>query len=208
MRWAVAAGAVKAAVGAARAAVAAELLAKVFAGAVKPDGEIVFRQAKFSRNRSDIVSVEINTLKQFAILFRHGGQQSFEALTQQSFLARSGFVRQFLFKPLKGAGAGVIAPVKVNDAAAKNPVEPRHGVRFSLWLPGRGQRLDQTFLHDILRKIRVAEALAGKCHEGLQVLQDRVGSGFHTGSVAFPSILRNAPCGRRTFGVINPGVMR
>ena len=70
----VAAGAIQTSVLAARAAVAGELFAKMFAGAMQADGEIVSGNAKFSRDRRDIFSVQVHALKQFAVLLRHGRQ--------------------------------------------------------------------------------------------------------------------------------------
>jgi len=75
-RRSLSARAVQASVFATSPAIARNLFAQIFASAVKPDGEIVFGQAKFSRDLGKIASIEINALKQLPVLLRHGGEQS------------------------------------------------------------------------------------------------------------------------------------
>ena len=163
------AGTVQASVFATSPAIARNLFAKMFASAVKPDGEIVFGQAKFRCDLGKIASIEINALKQLPVLLRHGGEQSLEALAEHPLIAGGRRVGQFLLKTLQRSLARVPAAVEVNDGTAQNPVEPRHGVFLFGRLSGRSQRLDQTVLHHVFCQMQILNALAGERYEGSQV---------------------------------------
>ena len=168
-RRSLSAGAVQAFVFATNSAIARNLFAKMFASAVKPDGEIVFGQAKFRCDLGKLPAIEINALKQLPVLHRHGGEQSLEALAKQPLLTGVRRVGQFLLKPLQRSLARVPAAVEVNDGTAQNPVEPRHGVfRFGRFFGG-SQRFDKTVLHHVLCQMRISKALAGERYEGLRV---------------------------------------
>ena len=143
----------------------------MLASAVKPDGEIVFGQAKFRCDRGKLASIEINALKQLPVLLRHGGEQPFEALAKQPLFAGVRRVGQFLLKPLQRSLARVPAAVEVNDGTAENPVEPRRSVFLFGRLFGGSQRFDKTVLHHIFCQMKIPKALAGERHEGLQVLE-------------------------------------
>lgn len=170
-RRSLSAGAVQASVFATSPAIARNLFEKMFASAVKPDGEIVFGQAKFRCDLGKLASIEINALKQLPVLLRHGGEQSLEALAKQPLLAGGRRVGQFLLKPLQRSLARVSAAVEVNDGTAQNPVEPRRGVFLFGRLFGGGQRFDETVLHHVFCQMQIPKALAGERHEGLQVLE-------------------------------------
>ena len=170
-RRSLSAGAVQASVFATSPAIARNLFAKMFASAVKPDGEIVFGQAKFRCDLGKLASIEINALKQLPVLRRHGGEQSLEALAKQPLLTGGRRVGQFLLKPLQRSLARVPAAVEVNDGTAQNPVEPGHGVFLFGRLSGRSQRFDQAVLHHVFCQMQIPNALAGECHKGLQILE-------------------------------------
>ena len=178
-RRSLSAGAVQASVFATNSAIARNLFAKMFASAVKPDGEIVFGQAKFRCDLGKPASIKVNSLKQLPVLLRHGGEQTLEALAKQPLFAAGRQVGQFLLKPLQCSLARVTAAVEVNDGTAQNPVEPRHGFFLFGWLSGRSQRFYQTLLHHVFGEMRIANAAARERHEGLQVFKQRFFNVLH-----------------------------
>jgi hypothetical protein len=173
------AGAVQASVFATSPAIARNLFAKMFASAVKPDGEIVFGQAKFRCDLGKFASIEINALKQVPVLRRHGGEQSLEALAKQPLLAGGRRVGQFLLKPRQRSLARVPAAVEVNDGTAENPVEPCHGVFLFSWLSGRSECFDQAVLHNVFCQMQISNAFAGERYEGFQVRKQWIFSVLH-----------------------------
>lgn len=156
---------------AARPAVARQLFAQMFARAVKPHSNIIFGQAKRSCDGGGIIAVQINTLEQITILLRHGGQQSFETLAEHTLIGSSWSRLKFTFQLFERSLACVIPAVKVNDGATQNPIEPRHCIFIVRRLLGRSQRLDEAFLHHVFSMVWVAQALARKPYERVQVFQ-------------------------------------
>jgi hypothetical protein len=152
-------------------AVARDLFAEMFPGAMQPDGEIVFAQPEFRCDFAGVRPVQINALQQFPIWLRNGGQEPLEALAKQPFLARVWGIGQFLLKPLQCSPARIPAAVEVNDGTAQNPVEPRRSVLLFGRLFGRRQRFDKTVLHHVFCQMRITKALAGERHKGLQILE-------------------------------------
>jgi hypothetical protein len=174
------AGAIQASVFATRPAIARDLFTQIFAGAVQPDGEVVLVQTQFCRNRAHIISIEVNTLQQVAILLGHVGQQTLEALTKQPFLASAWRIGQFLLKPLQRSVARVVTAVEVNNRTAQDAVKPRHGVFLLGRLFGRSQRFNQALLHYIFREMRVPDAAARERHEDLQVFKQSFFNRLHS----------------------------
>lgn len=109
-------------------AVLRELFAKMFARAVKPHGKIIFGQAKRDCDGGGIIAAQVNTLKQLAVLLRHGRQQSFETLAEHTLIVSSRGEVKPLFKLFERSLACVIPAVKVNNRPAENPIEPCDGI--------------------------------------------------------------------------------
>ena len=178
-------------------AIGRDLFPQMFAGAVQPDAEVVLGQTQFRRNRAHIISLEVNALQQFAILLRHGGQETLEALTKQPFLASAGRIGQVLLKPLQGSVARVVTAVEVNDRAAQDPVKPRYRVFLRSGFFGRCQRFYQTLLHHIFGQMRISNAAARERHEGLQVFKQRFFNALHNKHFRRASPARKARTGHR-----------
>lgn len=160
-------------------AIARDLFPQMFAGAVQPDGEVVPGQTQLRRNRAHVISIEVNALQQVAILLRHGGQQTLEALTKQPFLVSAWRIGQVLLKTLQRSVARVVTAVEVNDRAAQDAVKPRYRVLLRSRLFGRCQRFYQTLLHHIFGQMRISNAAARERHEGLQVFKQRFFNVLH-----------------------------
>ena len=111
-------------------------------------------------NGGGIITVQVNTLKQLAILLRHGGQQSFETLASTLIGSRWGGV-QLVFKLFERSFACVSPAVKINNDRRKlDRTMRRYPPPSSAASPS--QRLDETFLHHVFRQMRVAHALPCK----------------------------------------------
>lgn len=146
-------------------AIAGDLIAEMFARAMQSDGEIVPGQTQICRDLANIPAIQINELKQLAVLLRHIGKQPTKTLAKQSFLPGVGHIRQFPLKPLQPSLAGVLATIEINDRAAQNPVKPRYRVFSPGWRSSRSQRFNQTFLHHVFRQLGISDALARERHE-------------------------------------------
>jgi hypothetical protein len=173
------AGAIQTSVFAACPAIAGEFVAEVFARPVKPDGEVVAGQAEIERNLSGILAIEINALEQLAVGGGHGGQQAPEAFAEQTLIGRGGRCGQLHPEPLKRAVPCRVATIQIDDGMAQNPVKPGQGIFLVGGLFRSSQRLCQTFLNHVFRQIRVPDTVAGKCHKGLQVLDQRFLNTLH-----------------------------
>jgi len=112
------ASAIQTTVFATRPAIARDLFAKMFAGAVQSDGKIVFGQTQFNRDLANSLSIEVNALEQFPILLWHAGQQSLEALTKQPLVAGAGGGGQLRLKPFQRSLPCIVTAVEVNNGPA------------------------------------------------------------------------------------------
>ena len=178
-------------------AIAHDLFPQMFAGAMQPDGEVVLGQTQFRRNHAHIISIEVNALQEVAILLRHGVQETPEALTKQPFLASAWRIGQVLLKPLQRSVARIVTAVKVNNRTAQDAVKPRHGVFLLGRLFCRSQRFNQTLLHHIFREMRIPDAAAHECHEGLQVSKQWFFNVLHNEEFRRVTSARKARTGHR-----------
>jgi hypothetical protein len=156
---------------AARPASARQLFAQMFAGTVQAHNQIIFGQTKGGGNGSGIVPVQIYTLEQIAVLLRHDGKQSLETLAKQSFVLCSHSIGKLFFKLLHCALPRIATAIEVNDGATQDALKPRHRIFIVRRLLGRIQRLDEAFLHHVFSKVRVAQVLARKSDERVQVFE-------------------------------------
>ena len=143
------------------------------AGAMQPDGQIVRREAERGRRLLGRCAIEVDALQHVSILFRQAGQKPLHALAQDSFGSGIGLVGKFGLQSLKRTVADITPPIQVNDGAAQDAVEPRDDIFVGTGLAVGAQGFQQAVLHDIFGQMRVADALPGECHEGLQIFQQR-----------------------------------
>jgi hypothetical protein len=121
------------------------------------------------------LAFQINSPEQIAVLFRQARQEPLYALANHALSRAIRAFRKLGFKTFKRALAGVATPVHVDNAATQNPVKPCDGVVVPRRLTVRLERFQQTFLHDVFRQMRIADALSRKGDERFQILEQRLG---------------------------------
>ena len=164
-------------------AIPGKQFAEMLSCTVQPDGEIVSRQAKILRSPLGILAIEIDTLDQFAEVFRNGWQQSIEALAKNLFIVRIGRFRQFTLELFQCSLSRCIATVEINDGIPQNPVKPCDGVFFAGRLIRRFERFHQTLLHQILCQMRISDTIAGEGGEGVKILDQGFFKPIHAASM-------------------------
>ena len=169
---------------AASGAVLGESLAQVFARAMQPDGEVVLCKTKRGSDFRRLFALKINLLKQVPILLGNHGQQTFETLTENTFVLVGRRFGKLLFKTLEGTGASALPAVNINNGTAKNAIEPGGGGLFAFGLTVCGQCLNEAFLYNILGKVRISQAIAGKRNKDLQISEQRSFNSRHSARVS------------------------
>jgi hypothetical protein len=138
---------------------------------MKPHIKIVPANSEARGHRIGRFLIQIYALDQASVLRRHRRQQSLHARANNAFFF---FIRrgiQLALESCEGSIPRITATVKIDDGPPQNPVEPRLGIFLIANLIGRLQRLEQALLNRVGGKVGIAEALARKACEFINVLQ-------------------------------------
>ena len=165
-------------------AVLRESLAQVFARAMQPDGEVVLCETEFGSHFRKLLALKINLLKQVPILPGNHGQQTFETLAKNTFVLVARRFGKLLLKAFKSARASALPAVNIDNRTAKNTIEPSGGGLFAFGLAVGSQCLNEAFLHNVLGKVRISQAIAGKRNKDLQVSEQRIFNSRHLARVS------------------------
>src|SRR5262245_4926210 len=148
-------------------------LAKMFACAMEPDGQIVLRKPELRSDFPWLLSVKVDLLEQITVLLRDHGQEAFETLAQNAFVPLARRLGKLLLKPFQRPAPSSLPAVNINDGAPENAVEPGGGLLLSFGLALRGQGLHKAFLHHVFCHVRVTETASRECHKNFQIPQQR-----------------------------------
>jgi hypothetical protein len=176
---------IEASVLAARAAVRRENFPQVLAGSMKADVQVVAGQAELRGDVVWILSFEVDSQEQVAILLRNRRKEAMEALAEETPVVGTRLFGELSGKAIKRPPAGIVAPIEVDDGMTQNPVEPTHRVFFRFRFARRRECPDERILDEVLREALVANAAAGESDEELQVFQNRLFDAFHPIRVTF-----------------------
>lgn len=164
---------------AAHSAAPGESVAKVLASAMQPHGEIVFREPKFRSHFRRLLPLKIDLLQKIAVLFRHHRQEAFEALAEDAFVVIAWRLRQILFESFEGTASSPLSAIDVDDRAPEDTVKPLRRSLLAFGLTVRCKCFDEAFLNNVFGQMRVAEPIAGECHEHLQIADKQIFDGRH-----------------------------
>lgn len=165
-------------------AVLRESLAQVFARAMQPDGEIVLCETEFGSHFRKLLALKINLLKQVPILLGNHGQQTFETLTENTFVLVARRFGKLLLKAFKSASASALPTVNIDNGAAKDAIEPGGRGFLTFGSAVGGECLNEAFLHNVLGEVRISQAIAGKGNKDLQISEQRIFNSRHLARVS------------------------
>ena len=126
------AGAIKTTVGAAGSTVLRERVAQVLPSAMQPHGEIVFRKTEFRCHLSRLLPLQVNLLQEIAVLFRHHGQEAFEALAESPFVFCARRLRNLLLEFFESTTPSALTAVDIDNRPPQDAIEPLGGCFFAL----------------------------------------------------------------------------
>jgi len=167
------AGAIKTTVGAAGSTILGKRVAQVLPSAMQPHGKIVFSDAEFRCHFSELLPLKVDLLQKFAVLFRHHGQEAFEALAESPLVRGTRRLGKFLLEPFKSTTASALTAVDIDNRPPQDAIEPLGGCFLAFRFTVRRESFQLAFLHNVFGEVGVAETIARESHEDFQILHQR-----------------------------------